>query len=472
MMPLVGSCASGSDGEDEGQIEIVAVERGSLVSSVTAIGTIAPAAEVTLSFEIGGRVSEVMVQTGEQVEEGQALARLDTADLELQVQGAEAALMAAQAQLDQLRAGARADEITIAEAQLDAAQSALAQAIAHRDQLEVGTLDAEIAAAEAQVAAARAEERLAREAHDQTMRCYELPDGTEICPLLGTQEEQARAGLSAASEALEASQLQLSAVEGGAEAQLSAANAAVWGATAQRDIAQAQLDLLVSGATEADFAVTEANVAGAEVALESARLALERATLRAPFDGVVGRVDVMPSQYASPQMPALTVVDSTSFTIEADVDEADIGWVEEGQDVQITLDAFPGRRLTGTVTAIAPSGTFDGGVVSYRVKVEIAPTDLPLRSGMTANAEIVGDRREDVLLVPNRAIWVDPDTGQTFVEKMVDEEILIATIDQGLANEEVSEVLDGLEEGDQLVVRSVSVRERFRRVVTMPMSGE
>jgi multidrug efflux pump subunit AcrA (membrane-fusion protein) len=104
--------------------------------------------------------------------------------------------------------------------------------------------------------------------------------------------------------------------------------------------------------------------------------------------------------------------------------------------------------------------------------IEINPTNLPLRGGMTANTEIVRDRRENALLVPNRAVWIDADTGQPFVEKMVEGEIVIAVIEQGITNEQVSEVLSGLEEGDQLAVRSVSLRERFRDVVTMPMTGQ
>jgi multidrug efflux pump subunit AcrA (membrane-fusion protein) len=136
------------------------------------------------------------------------------------------------------------------------------------------------------------------------------------------------------------------------------------------------------------------------------------------------------------------------------------------------LDAFPEHRLTGCVVAIAPSATFDMGIVSYKVTMGINPTNLPLREGMTANTEIVRDQRENALLVPNRAIWIDADTGQSFVEKMINEEIVISVIEQGMANDQVSEVLSGLEEGDELVIRSVSVRDRFRDVVTMPMTGQ
>jgi multidrug efflux pump subunit AcrA (membrane-fusion protein) len=146
--------------------------------------------------------------------------------------------------------------------------------------------------------------------------------------------------------------------------------------------------------------------------------------------------------------------------------------VDIGQEVQITLDAFPGHVLTGTVSAVAPSAEFDTGVVSYLVTMEIGHTDLSLRGGMTANTEIIQERQDDVLLVPNRAIWIDAETGRLFVEKPVDGEIITVFIEQGVTNDQVSEVLSGLEEGDQLVVRSASVRERFRSVVTMPMTGQ
>lgn len=473
---ISGGCRSTESDEAGGETEIVIVERGSLVTSVTATGTVLPAAEVVLSFEVGGRVAQVLVTAGQRVQRGEALARLDTTDLMLQVRGAEAALAAAQARLDQLTGGAREEEITIAQAQLEAAEAALAQAIAQREQAEAGATDAEIAAAEAQVASAMAQQKIAQDTYDQMMRCrtVRLPTGEEeeICPTLGTLEEQARYNLNAANEALAAAQAQLAALTAGKEERLRAAEAAVQAAAAQRDVAKAQLDLLLAGPTTADIVVARASVDQAEVALETARLALERATLRAPFDGIVARVDVEPGELVVPQMPAITLIDDSRFRIETDVDEADIGWVEVGQDAQITLDAFPGHGLTGEVTAIAPSATLNLGVVSYRVTVEINPTVLALRGGMTANVEIIRDRRENVLLVPNRAIWIDTDTGQPFVEKIVDGEIVVVPIEQGSANEQFSEVLSGLSEGDQLVIRSTSLRERFRRVVTMPMTGQ
>jgi multidrug efflux pump subunit AcrA (membrane-fusion protein) len=112
------------------------------------------------------------------------------------------------------------------------------------------------------------------------------------------------------------------------------------------------------------------------------------------------------------------------------------------------------------------------GVVSYRVTIALASTDLPLRPGMTANTEIVRQRVDNVIVVPNRAIWIDSKSGQPFVEKLVEGETVISFIEQGIHNDEFSEVLSGLKEGDQRVVRAVSIRDRFRDVVTMPMTGQ
>ena len=70
---------------------------------------------------------------------------------------------------------------------------------------------------------------------------------------------------------------------------------------------------------------------------------------------------------------------------DADVDEADVGWIEVGQEAQVTLDSFPGRSLTGQVVAVLPSATLDLGIVSYRVTIGIDRGDLSLRDGMTAN---------------------------------------------------------------------------------------
>jgi multidrug efflux pump subunit AcrA (membrane-fusion protein) len=152
---LGSACAPKAASPEEGDTETMTVGRGSLVTSITAVGSVRPRAEVVLSFEVSGRVTEVLVSPGDIVQEGQPLARLETADVELQVRSAKAALAATQAQLQQIVAGPKAEDIRVAEGQLASAQAALDQAIAQRDQLITGTQDSDIVVAQTQVDSAQ-----------------------------------------------------------------------------------------------------------------------------------------------------------------------------------------------------------------------------------------------------------------------------------------------------------------------------
>ena len=264
---------------------------------------------------------------------------------------------------------------------------------------------------------------------------------------------------------------QLAQIEAGVEPQKRVADAVVAAAQAQRDIAQAQLDRLMAGASAAELAVAQAGVEQADVAVDSARLTLDRAVLKAPIQGTVARVDMEVGEYAGPQKPVVTLFGESQFTIEADVDEVDIGWIGIGQEVQISFDAFPDRTLTGRVVTIAPQASVDVGVVSYLVTIATDPTDLPLRAGMTANTDMVKDKRDDALLVPNQAIAVDPETGVKYVARKTPSGVERVEITTGLSTDLYSEVLSGLEEGDQVVVSSASAREELQGVMGGSLFG-
>jgi HlyD family secretion protein len=277
--------------------------------------------------------------------------------------------------------------------------------------------------------------------------------------------------LAAAAAQVAQSEAQLAQLLTGQAPQVRVAEAAVSAAEAQRDIAQAQLELLLAGATQEQIAAAEAQVEQAQVALDSALLAMERAILRAPIDGVVAHVDVEVGESVGPQAPVMTLAGGSQFRIEADVDEADIGWMAIGQEVAIDFDAFPGNTLQGHVVAIAPLASVDIGVVSYRVTIESEPTDLPLRGGMTANTEIVKDRSLDVLLVPNLAISIDPESGRKIVTRQTPTGAEQVEITTGLSTDFFSEVAVGLEEGDVVIITSPSAREQFREMMGSSFMG-
>jgi len=139
--------------------------------------------------------------------------------------------------------------------------------------------------------------------------------------------------------------------------------------------------------------------------------------------------------------------------------------------VTITFDAFADQELLGRVLVIAPLANTDLGIVSYRVTIESQETTLPLRAGMTANTEIIKERRDDVLLVPNLAIALEARSGQKFVDRQTPAGLERVEIETGLATDIYSEVLSGLNEGDLVVISSLSAREQFRDMMDATLSG-
>ncbi len=155
-----------------------------------------------------------------------------------------------------------------------------------------------------------------------------------------------------------------------------------------------------------------AAVAGARATLASAQTDLSRTVIRSPINGVVvdKQVSVGQSVAASFQAATLFTIaqDLSHLQANISVDEADIGDVREGQEVQFTVDAFPDRDFQGSVSQVRQQGVSDQGVVSYTVVVTADNPDHTLLPGMTANADIVIERQNNVLRVPNTAVRFRP----------------------------------------------------------------
>jgi len=439
--------------EEEGRSAVV--ERGTMLVAVSASGIIEPQARVSLDFEAPGRVAEVAVKVGDPVKAGDVLARLDTARLELQVKQSQAALALAEAQLAQLQAGPRPEEVAAAEANVRAAEAQVSAAAANLDQIVVGAGDVQIAAAQADLAAAISQQKAAADTYDMVLTCFsfKLPTGEKqkICPALGAPEEQARFNLEATDKALAAAQARLDELLAGADAdEVRASRSNVLAAAAQRDATQAQLDILVAGATDEQIADAGAQVTQAQAALDEAVLALERATLLAPFDGVVAVVNVTAGEIASSGLPPITVVDTSRFRVIASLDEIDIGLLNEGLVAEVTVDALPDVVVAGTVERIAPVATPEGGVVYYEVTIGLAPIDAPLRGDMTANVTIRVDELGDVLTIPTWVVRVDRTTGQTYVHRPAGDDFERVDVELGVRYGGRAQVLSGLSEGDEV----------------------
>ena len=152
----------------------------------------------------------------------------------------------------------------------------------------------------------------------------------------------------------------------------------------------------------------EATVQVKEAAVENAKVNLERCTIYSPVDGMVisRNVDVGQTVAASLNAPTLFVIanDLTKMQIDANVAEADIGGVEDGQDVDFTVDAFPNRTFHGRVTQVRNSPITVQNVVTYDTVIGVDNPDLKLKPGMTANVSIIVAQRNGALKIPNATL--------------------------------------------------------------------
>jgi HlyD family secretion protein len=480
---------------------------GDLAESATASGQIVARQEAALSLAASGIVDQVFVDVGDQVSAGDVLVQLDTAALERAVASAQADVAVAQANLDKLLAGADAADLASAEAAVTSAQTKL-------DDLLDGPTEEEIAASAASVKAAQANtwgasgkvqasnevseaDILAAEADlqdalDQQQAAHDtwvmLADcevndaGTYSCTLSDhpqmdavTQNvETANAQVAIAQARLEelrspdsnnvaSSQASLASSAAQYDAAVARHEALLTGASAEEiaaaeaDLANAQaaLDKLLAGASDTDIKMQEIRLAQAETTLRDAQLKLAKATLTAPFAGVVTAVHVSEGELASGL--AVEIVNPDSLEAVLSVDEIDVGQLAIGQPATITLETWPNEEIAGEITAIAPSAATNGGLVTYEVHLSLADTDLPVRVGMTANANLLTDSRENVLLVPNAAITADREKG-TYTVNLVRTaadgatEITPVEVTIGLKDNQYTQITSGLVEGDVVLL--------------------
>jgi multidrug efflux pump subunit AcrA (membrane-fusion protein) len=215
------------------------------------------------------------------------------------------------------------------------------------------------------------------------------------------------------------------------------------------------------------------NISNLLVAMDNSRDNLLNTIIVAPFDGTVVSVGVKKNDILSAidysSKTAVQLVDTKDIHFEGLVDEIDILKVHTGQKAQISIDAVPNKVFTGTVTFISPYGTEStNNVVKFNVTVSIDPTDVELKGGLSATADISVYTAENVLLVPLSAVTFAGNKTTVDVVTGVKGKIEQSEITLGSQNFSYAEVLSGLNEGDvvQVVEKAVTAP-----VVTAPPAG-
>lgn len=242
-------------------------------------------------------------------------------------------------------------------------------------------------------------------------------------------------------------------------------------------VAKSELDEKLS-TYQSDLAqinAAKAQISQYQATLKTALTNLGYTKIIAPVDGTVisREIDLGSPVAASFQAPELFTIaqDLTKMQIEVSVSEADIGRVEEGQDVTYTLDGYPDSTFTGKVTQVRLSPTTESNVVTYTVIVDVNNEDLKLKPGMTANVSIITDKSENVLCVPNMALKFTPDIngpkyknqGIWILEKGKPKRVEIET---GAYNDSSTEIIsDKIQEGTDVIIsiKSKKSKQNSRR---------
>lgn len=215
-------------------------------------------------------------------------------------------------------------------------------------------------------------------------------------------------------------------------------------------------DLIEPDPESLDLAVLQVNVASARVALSQAEQRLADATIAAPFDGFVSKLDVEEGDEVERHTNIMVVVDTSVVELDGGVDEIDVLETRVGATASVEVDALPDQKIVGEVSSIAaePSsgqGQGGGGIVSYPVTIRLTvPDGVDLPSGLSAVASITISEERDVLLVPLDALRGAFDS-PTLNVVMDDGEVVETPVTLGNSDEFLTVVASGVEEGDMII---------------------
>lgn len=411
-------------------------------------GIVRPAQVLQLGFGTGGALRRVAAQVGVEVKAEDVLAELDTTTLEFELGKARAVVALRQAALDGLLNGpnatlaeraevANAQQVAQAEIALQVAQLQLKQArfqgqanqrshaldvALARSKLEQAGLQLAQARAQtpyseivaAQVGLARAQDAFDtaqveyKKALDRHWEPQEVRDAYAKAVWLAEQEvELVRARLSSALDAQHAHTLglDLMAVQHGAvAAQLTqtlqmpiAYTPTLALLEAEVDRAQLQLDGLrawqnphLDPAPPEEIAQAKALLQQTELTVAELEWQLRGAQIGAPFDGVVANVYMQPGEWSAAGTPIVELLDTSGWLVETrNVSELTIGRVQVGAEAIVHVNALAGETVRGRVVTVSPVAVVQQGDTTYTLTIELEPTDLNLRSGMTAQVEIL-----------------------------------------------------------------------------------
>jgi HlyD family secretion protein len=377
-------------GKDSGtpQYMTARVDRGSLRNTVTATGTLQAVTTVQVGSQASGTISALYADFNSTVKKGQVVAQLDPSVSKAQVEQARANLQQARASLTQAQAAVVNSRAGVSDAQ---AKGLAAKSTVQNNQAGVSGAEANVAVLKAQqddaMSLLKQQESLlksgviAQRDYDVSLTAYKTAEArynqavAQLNQAKLTEQSASSAGIASSQAAVEQSQ-----------AQVKQSQAQVQQAAAQVQQAQAALSL--------------------------AEVNLSHTTIASPIDGVVVSRDVNVGQTVAASLSAPTLFtianNLTQMQVIANIDQADIGLVEQAKSVKFTVDAFPGKDFDGKIEQMRLNPQNVQNVVTYNVVIDVNNPEQRLKPGMTANLTITIDERNNVLKVTNAALRFTP----------------------------------------------------------------
>ena len=219
----------------------------------------------------------------------------------------------------------------------------------------------------------------------------------------------------------------------------------------QLEVAKANLEKVRQDYEKWKIGPDPEEIAAANARIAAAQATLSQAWIDAPFDGTITLAIPQPGDLVSANASAFRLDDLSNILVDLAVSEVDINQIKENQDVSLTFDAIRGKEYQGKVVVVDRVGTTQQGSVDFYVTVKLIDPDEDVKPGMTAAVNIVVNKLEEALLVPNRAVRFRD--GRQVVYVLRGSQITPVVIKLGSSSDSMSEVKEGdLQIGDLIVL--------------------
>jgi RND family efflux transporter MFP subunit len=458
----------------EPELNLYEAKKTDLAQEVSLTGKVKAAESVSLSFERAGRISSFYAVSGKRIYAGEILASLNNS-------GLEADLAKAEAELGNVLSGARPEEINVQKAVVE--NSKLIFEVAENDLLDkladnkgkVGetiankmdrffsspktapnlnfgisdyALESRIESEKAALESKMSAWNLAVGASDGAYAAMEALTAIRSLSdsLLLAFGENIVTGYSQSTvDGWETDTISVRSFASTAASAITVAREKYVSGGNSLAVAEKDLALMLSGATSFQ-------IESARAAVDSVKAEISKGIIRSPISGMIGKTDAVKGETVSAGAPVITVISDKRFQIEAYVPEADIAKIKTGNPAKVTLDAYGSDTVfQASVVSIDPGETIVEGVTSYKAIIEFDEDDERVKSGMTANADVMGGVKEGVVAVPQRAVITDD--GRKFLNVLKEGNITRVEVKTGFRGSDgYVEIIEGLSEGEKVVV--------------------